>query len=258
MITSYCFVFLLFGSLLMSHAFQKRPLIVSKHSLRSPKLNGSAKSYASQIIGSASNKIQLSQVIAKALGYTMGAGALALYVPIIVKLKKEGDADGMSLQTWIFNILGFTSGVMYPLKMGFPFSTYVDGFVLTAQSIIVMGLTCLYRNLFTEYLLGILAYSAVVAGILYANVPQQFFIGFQIASIIMCNYANLPQIALGIKTRKASWSWITAAMSTIGNGIKMYTTSQLTQDKIIFGGHIVGFATNAILLAQTLMLGKNR
>jgi len=194
------------------------------------------------------------QVAAEMLGYLMGVGALALYVPIIIKLRSEKNGDGMSLQTWVLNIFGFTIGVLCPLRKGFPLSTYVDGVVLTAEALAVMGLVCHYRGLSKQFSIGVGAYVTCLLLALTVQVPMQFLASLQIASIVMCNYANLPQIYAQFKTGKASWSWITAAMSTVGNGIKIFATKQLTNDPIILGGHFFGFVTNAILLAQTLMM----
>lgn len=199
----------------------------------------------------------MSEVVAKVLGYCMGLGALALYFPVILKLRREESADGMSLQTWVFNILGFTVGCLYPLKKGFPFSTYVDGVVLTTESLVVMGLVCHYRGLMRQCVIGMVAYLlSIFLVITYLQVPEGLLTAMQIASITMCNYANVPQIIDQFRAGKASWSWITAAMSTTGNGIKIFATKTLSGDPIIVGGHFVGFVTNAILLAQTVFLGK--
>jgi mannose-P-dolichol utilization defect protein 1 len=220
-----------------------------------------AQGAAGVAVGAATDMVGIStvsQLAAKVLGYLMGVGALFLYVPIIIKLRSEKNGDGMSLQTWVLNIVGFTIGVLYPLKKGFPLSTYVDGVVLTAEALAVMGLVCHYRGMSKHFSIGMGAYVACLLLALTLQVPMQFLTSLQIASIVMCNYANLPQIYVQYKTGKASWSWITAAMSTVGNGIKIFATKQLTNDPIILGGHFVGFVTNAILLTQTLMLGSGQ
>ena len=62
--------------------------------------------------------------VAKILGYTMGAGSLMLYSPIILKLLNTKKADGFSHETWMFNLIGLTAAVIYPFKKGFPTSTY--------------------------------------------------------------------------------------------------------------------------------------
>ena len=45
-------------------------------------------------------------LLATSLGAIMGGGALVLYAPIIINLWKAKSGEGMSPQTWLFNLLG--------------------------------------------------------------------------------------------------------------------------------------------------------
>lgn len=80
----------------------------------------------------------------------------------------------------------------------------------------------------------------------------------QLLAIVICNYANIPQILLTFKTKKAKWSWITASMSMAGNFIRILTTMQLTQDMLIMSGNLLGLVTNAILLFQVWLYRTNK
>ena len=50
----------------------------------------------------------LQAVFAQSLGGVMFAGAVLLYTPILLKLWREKNGEGMSFQTWVFNTMGFT------------------------------------------------------------------------------------------------------------------------------------------------------
>lgn len=195
-------------------------------------------------------------LIAKTLGYVMGTGALSLYLPIITKLYREKNADGMSLQTWWLNLIGFTAAGSYPIKRGFPFSTYVDGVVLVLQSIVALGLTSFYRGRTREFIGGMAVYVAAVVALLYTPVPIELLGGFQIAATVLSNYAQIPQIMLTFKRKEASWSWITAGLSTVGNMVRVFTTMQLTKDPLILWGHTLGAISNGILLGQIIYYSK--
>lgn len=78
-------------------------------------------------------------IVAKALGYVIGAGSLAVYLPILLSLLKKKSADGFSVATWVFNLLGITLAVIYPLKKGFPMSTFVELVLLVVQSTGILG-----------------------------------------------------------------------------------------------------------------------
>lgn len=82
-------------------------------------------------------------VVAKALGYVIGAGSLAVYLPIVFSLWKKKSADGFSVATWVFNLMGITLAVIYPLKKGFPMSTFVELVLLVIQSTGILGETML-------------------------------------------------------------------------------------------------------------------
>ena len=265
-------VFFLISSLLISVLSLRSPLhkkISNSHynlkkngvySRRETKLeaNGiSTTSAVTRIIASGSPD---KSIVARILGYSMGAGAMALYIPIILKLMKEKEnvAEGMSIQTWVMNVIGFTAATLYPMKCGFAFASYVDMFLLTIQAIIVMGITCFYRGYKQSFTIGLGVYLLSTISLIAAPLPSSLFSSLQIFAIIICNYANFPQILMAARSGIASWSSLTAAMSTGGNLIKMFTTVKLTGDKLIFIGHGLGALTNGILLTQCLLLGSKK
>ena len=78
-------------------------------------------------------------MVAKALGYVIGVGSLAVYLPIVISLLKKKSSDGFSVATWVFNLMGITLAVIYPLKKGFPMSTFVELLLLVVQSTGILG-----------------------------------------------------------------------------------------------------------------------
>lgn len=199
----------------------------------------------------------IGDVVAKVLGYIIGAGSMAVYLPILLSLLKGKSADGFSAQTWVFNLLGISLACVYPIKKMFPLSTYVELILLAVQSIGILGLICFYQQLTKEYLIFMLVFAFATFATTVTPIPSKVLQATQMAAILVCNYANIPQIILTFRRKKASWSPITAAMSMAGNLIRIFTTFQLAAgDKLILGGYVLGFTTNAILLAQVLFYGS--
>lgn len=193
----------------------------------------------------------LNDVIAKVFGYLLGAGSMLVYTPIILNLLKTKNSEGYSVATWVYNLLGLAVALIYPFKKAFPLSTYIEILILTIQSAGILGLVCKYQNLLNEYALGMAAFSAATAAVVFSPaIPPKLLQSLQLLAIVVCNYANIPQILLTFKTKKASWSWITASMSMAGNIIRIFTTMQLTQDLLVMSGNLLGVLTNAILLFQ--------
>jgi mannose-P-dolichol utilization defect protein 1 len=201
---------------------------------------------SSDIVGGASRKSA-----ANIVGYVMGAGSLALYTPIIAKLLRNQHADGFSLTTWIFNLLGLLCSISYKVKKQFPVSTYIELIFAGLQSAVVLGLVSFYNGKFREYLAGITSL-ALIFGMLLTKLtfPNSILNALQIASTILSNYANIPQIWLTFQTQKASWSAITASLTFLACVTRIFTTLQLTRDNIVLGGYVLGMITNGILLAQ--------
>ena len=200
--------------------------------------------------------VSTKDIVAKALGFVLGFGALAVYLPIIINLIKAKSADGYSVETWVYNLIGLTIACLYPFKKGFGVSTYIEVLAIAIQSAGILGLICFYQKKFQEYLIGMAAFVASCTFICVNKVPTNLLNWMQVAAIIVCNYANIPQIVLTFQTKKATWSWITSAMSMAGNLIRVFTTIQLTQDKLVLSGNTLGFLTNLILFLQVFIYKK--
>jgi len=193
-------------------------------------------------------------IAAKIIGYIMGIGSMLLYSPIIITLLQTKNSDGFSISTWIFNVFGTMLAISYPVKRKFPISTYVELITVLLQGIGILGLICLYQGLASQYLLGIIPSILLFTAFLsYPNTSPDIIKSLQMLSIGINTYANIPQIILTFNQKKASWSWITAALSMAGCFARILTTLQLTKDRLALLGYIFGFATNAILLLQVIV-----
>lgn len=197
--------------------------------------------------------VGIKNVLAKAMGYSLGFGAMSLYSPIIYNLLSTKDSSGFAIPTWILNVLGTMLAISYPIKRGFPFSTYVELSAVLVQGIFVLGLVCLYRGLLPQFMLGIFPSLAIFATFTFnKNIPDYIVKALQVASIAVCTGANIPQIILTFQRQSASWSAITALLSTAGCLVRIFTTVQLTKDRVALVGYALGGVTNGILLAQVI------
>ena len=193
------------------------------------------------------------QIVAKVLGYIMGIGSMTVYTPILLKLAQTKDTAGLSVQTWIFNVIGLSLAASYPYQRGFPISSYIELIILSIQSFIILGTICIMNKDFTQFLQGLLPLSAFIGAITCFKFPSNILQSVQIISALICNYANIPQIYLSYTTKKSGWSRTTAAMSVGGNLIRVYTTIKLTKDPFFLFGFLLGAITNGILLYQTFI-----
>jgi len=78
------------------------------------------------------------------------------------------------------------------------------------------------------------------------------------ASVVVIS-ALLPQLWLNERTKSSGgWSPITAGLAVAGNGVRVFTTLQLTGDKLLLAGFVAGLVVNAALLLQILAYGDGR
>ncbi len=178
---------------------------------------------------------------------------MTLYSPIIASLLTTRDSSGISILSWAFSVVGSMLAISYPIKKGFSVSTYVEMISGLVQGVLILGLVCYFRGLGPQYLLGMVPAAGLFAAFInYDQVPDRFLKALQIVAIIVCTYSNVPQIILSFQLGSSSYSGVTALLSTAGCLIRIFTTMQLTKDRLTLLGYSLGFVTNGILLAQVL------
>jgi len=190
---------------------------------------------------------------ATALGYFMGTAALWMYLPLILKIVKAGNADGFSLQTWMTTVASFSLALLYPIKRKFPLSSYIELLGLQAQSIVILGLICFYSSRLFEFFLGMGLLSSIFSFIFSRDLSPRLLSSIQVLRLALDSYSLLPQIFLNFQNSLFSYSEITASMGLVGNAIRVYTTSVLVKDPLLLSGYVIGALCNLVLLAQFLL-----
>lgn len=198
----------------------------------------------------------IKNTIAKLLGYVMGLGATAVYSPIIFTLLKAKSAEGFSVDTWKYSLVGLTLAILYPFKKKYLLSTYAELLCVLVQSIGIFGLISHYNQQMTSFFQFMFCYLAVCVPLILLPLSAKVLSTIQLIAILVCNYSNIPQILLTMRTKTTSWSGTSALLTTAGNFIRILTTLQLTKDPLILAGFLLGFVTNLTLFIQVLIYPK--
>lgn len=245
-------------------SFQKYDGFITKrrnrdNRIRNLKLDNVKKSALlfGKLIAEDPKQSNMKDFVAKAIGYVMGFGSIGLYSPIVYKLLVTKSSEGLSAQTWVFNLIGMLASVLYPFKKGFPISTYLETVSTTIQTLGILGLICFYGGNLTSYLVAMFAVAVVGTWIQKTEIPPKALNSVQALAIIANTYALIPQIWLTVQTKKTSYSWITAALSAAGCFVRILTTMQLTKDRLLMAGFSLGFLNNVIVLLQVYKYGSN-
>ena len=64
--------------------------------------------------------------LASLVGWAMGAGSLALFAPILLRMVRKRSAAGLSITTWMLQMAAFTGSTLYNASRGHPLSTYAE------------------------------------------------------------------------------------------------------------------------------------
>lgn len=194
--------------------------------------------------------------LASILGYVIGTGSLSLYLPIFLDLIHKGNADGMAIQTWMSSFTSFTLALLYPVKKGFPLSTYVEILALQVQSFIILGTICYFKGFVRRFVVGSCAVLGFICLLMKRELPETVLKSIQSIRVVLDSFTLLPQLHMNFCTKSFRYSEITATMSLIGNALRIFTTLQLVKDPLVLIGYIFGTTWNVMLLLQFLYYGK--
>jgi len=156
---------------------------------------------------------------------------------------------------WGLQTLAYLAALVYPLRSGYPLSTFAEVVLLGGQSAVIFAAVCVLQRREPAPLLLAALSSGACFGALLAFAPAWCLAAVQAVSTATMTVALVPQIAKNHRSGSSGgWSPVSAGLSTAGNAIRVFTTVQLTKDALLLAGFTAGFLLNAALFAQTLLL----
>lgn len=193
--------------------------------------------------------------LADLIGYLVGLFAIFLYFPIIIDLINKKNSYGYSIITWLTNIISYTLAITYSIKKNYKISVYIDIIALYIQSIIIFGLISYYNHKINQFFIIVsilISFQLVMTKLTTISSSILFII--QIIRIILDSFSLLPQIYLNFKNHIFQYNEYTAFMSSLTNGLRIFTTLQLVKDPfMLIIIYILGLTSNIILLLQFLL-----
>lgn len=269
-----------------THPLQSR---LGSDRARPPVLTASAPGDADgQLVGlkgPAADTPEKTKPVARLLGYAMTFGALGVFLPIIFRMLATGSAAGFSRLTWGMQIVGcaasglqtmarvqplhcppslptppcrYAAFMVYPVRSGYPLSSYVEYICLLAQSLTV---NCLIRVYAGVSPLSVAAGALAFGGALGAALRGMPMPAAQLCAPIatgLLSASLIPQIARNFAAQSSGgWSAITAGLGVAGNVIRLYTTMQLAGgDRLLLAQFGIGTLLNAVMLGQVVVWGS--
>lgn len=195
-------------------------------------------------------------VAARVLGWAMSIGGSSLYVPMLVNvLARRPSAEGLSISTWSMQCLGFGAALVYPLRKHFPLSAFFETIALCGQSFAILAGIVWFRA--PGYRIALVAAYGSLGWLgvqCVQHAPLPVLAAIQAGASVLMTAALVPQIARNFRRKSSGgWSAWSALLSTIGNGIRIFTTMRLASaDGLLLAGYSAGFIMNGIMLMQCL------
>tara|TARA_B100000524_G_scaffold204722_1_gene106856 strand:- start:412 stop:1065 length:654 start_codon:yes stop_codon:yes gene_type:complete len=198
----------------------------------------------------------LADAVAQSMGLVMSAMSISIFAPILIQLALTQDPSGFSTMTWACNLAGFALVPIGPIRRGYPFSSYCEYSILIAKSLAINAMIYTYGGFCSPFVAACACATAIggyLATIKY--LPERFVGWTQGLAAAILTLAPLPQIAANFLSHSGGgWPAASAAIATVGNVIRVFTTMRLAEgDKTLLAQFTLGTMLNGIMWGQILL-----
>ncbi|KAF3764546.1 mannose-P-dolichol utilization defect 1 protein [Cryphonectria parasitica EP155] len=190
--------------------------------------------------------------VSKALGIGIVAASSIVKVPQILNLVRSKSASGVSFLSYLLETTSYLISLAYNVRNGFPFSTYGETALILGQNVVITVLVLNYS--------GKPSLAALFVAVLAASVATLFseaLVGMDVLGYLQAGAGTLgvaskvPQIlAIYQEGGTGQLSAFTVFNYLLGSAVRIFTTFQEVDDKLILYGFVAGFVLNCVLAAQ--------
>ncbi|OJD25159.1 hypothetical protein ACJ73_03476 [Blastomyces percursus] len=194
--------------------------------------------------------------ISKVLGVAIVTFSAIVKVPQILKLLSSRSSAGVSFTSYALETTSLLITLAYNARQKFPFSTYGESALIAAQDVVVGVLVLV----FSGQAPAASAFVAGVAGIVYAllfsgdTLVDHATMGFlQAGAGVLGLASKVPQILTVWKEGGTGQLSAFAVFNyLLGSMMRIFTTIQEVDDKLLLYGFVAGFTLNLVLGLQML------
>lgn len=210
------------------------------------------------------NKIDISFLFSKLLGYCIVVFSIILKLPQIINMLKIKSDRGLSYLTMYTEILIFLFSFLYCYHNGNPFSTYGENVFILIQCLIILFLCWSYSEkastksvIFRVLFLGSLILITVKC-IEGKDIPDYVWTLLATSPILLSSMGRMSQIFVSFRQKDTgSLSAITYFLGMTGAITRIFTTYTETKDLILISSFAYGAFLNLVILIQILSYGDN-
>ncbi|KAJ9151930.1 Mannose-P-dolichol utilization defect 1 protein [Pleurostoma richardsiae] len=194
----------------------------------------------------------LKLAISKALGIGIVAASSVVKVPQIINLVRSRSASGVSFLSYLLETSSYLISLAYNVRNGFPFTTYGETALILCQNVVITVLVLNYSGRAGIAGLFVAALAVSVATLFSEKVLDMHALSYLQAGAGALGVASkVPQIvAIWQEGGTGQLSAFAVFNYLVGSLVRIFTTFQEVDDKLILYGFVAGFALNLVLAAQ--------
>lgn len=191
--------------------------------------------------------------LSKTLGYGIVAGSSIIKIPQIIKVIQASSVEGLSLLSFLLELVALTATASYSIAKEFPFSSCGESFFMSIQTVLLI---CLYFY-YTNKALLVLLFPVLYGGIFYVLVsgltPMAVLVQLVSLQIVFLGVSRLLQIVANFRNgHTGQLSFIMVLLLFLGAMARIFTTIQETGDKVMLVTFLVSTVLNGTLVFQVL------
>lgn len=233
----------------------QRPLTLwqPRHAYRAPTTMALASSGALQLTPASAS---MGTLAANLVGWLVILGSCVRSLPQILRIARNKSAAGLSISSFVSELVAYIITVAYNYRNGYPFSTWGDVLIVSMQHALLILLTFDYNKELSAklkaFVLLFLMLGTFFVFSKYCNMSQLALL--QAFSVVLLALGGrLPQILLNVRRGDSGELSITSTgLSFLGNVARVFTTLMLVGDPIILASAASQLLLNSILMYQIL------
>jgi len=192
-------------------------------------------------------------VLSKCLGYSIVALAVIVKLPQIIKVLRAPSVEGLSILSFITELMIQTAVFSYSSARGFPFSSWGESVIKATQTSFLVVLCFYYTNRPLVAALLPVLYGAIVYVLVSGITPTSVLARLVSLSILFLVISRVSQIATNYGNgHTGQLSFVMVLMLLYCHGARIFTTLQETGDKYALTMFTISTIFNITMATQIL------
>jgi len=180
-------------------------------------------------------------------------------VPQITKILSANNVDGLSLEMFVMELIGYTICATYGYYRQFPFSTYGEVILIGIQNVVIVYLIFQYRKksmLYFSLLIAVLG--AQIGATINGLISDDIFSYLYISTAVIFSASKLPQIITNFRNKSTgALAFTTFLLLFSGSCARVFTTFKEVNETSVLFNYLLGAVLNGTILIQILVWGSS-